>query len=101
MVGTSLAPTIDHWTTPMNLRTFGRTNLQVTPIGLGGYPFGGVNRAAGWNPFTPEGRQTAIATVHHALDMGINYVDTAPSYGDGNSESIFGEVLAEDGRRQR
>ena len=82
-------------------RPFGRTGLQVTPIALGGYPFGGVNRAAGWDPFTPEGRTMAITTVHRALDLGINYVDTAASYGDGNSESIFGEALAQDGRRQR
>jgi aryl-alcohol dehydrogenase-like predicted oxidoreductase len=82
-------------------RVFGRTGLRVTAIGLGGYPFGGVNRAAGWDPFTPEGRRTAIATIHRALDLGINYVDTAPSYGDGNSESICGEALAQGGYRQR
>ncbi|HEV2125801.1 MAG TPA: aldo/keto reductase [Chloroflexota bacterium] len=85
----------------MNTRTFGRTGLQVTPIALGGYPFGGVNRAAGWDPFTAEGRQAAIATIHRAIDLGINYVDTAASYGDGNSESIYGEALAQDGRRAR
>ena len=82
-------------------RVFGRTGLRVTAIGLGGYPFGGVNRAAGWDPFTPEGRRTAIATIHRALDLGITYVDTAPSYGDGNSESICGEALAQGGYRQR
>ncbi|MEZ4616846.1 MAG: aldo/keto reductase [Caldilineaceae bacterium] len=47
-----------------------------------------------WDPFSPNGRQTAIATVHAALDAGINYIDTAPSYGDGNSESIIGEATA-------
>jgi aryl-alcohol dehydrogenase-like predicted oxidoreductase len=78
-------------------RPFGRTGLQVRPIGLGGFPFGGVNRAADWDPFTPEGRRTAIATIHRALERGITYIDTAPSYGDGNSESIVGEALA--GRR--
>ena len=31
--------------------------------------------------------------MHEALDRGINYIDTAPSYGDGNSESIIGEVM--------
>jgi aryl-alcohol dehydrogenase-like predicted oxidoreductase len=82
-------------------RIFGRTGLAVTPIGLGGYPFGGVNRAAGWDPFTPEGRKIAIATIHRALERGISYVDTAPGYGHGNSESIFGEALAEGGRRER
>jgi aryl-alcohol dehydrogenase-like predicted oxidoreductase len=85
----------------MERRPFGKTGLRVAPIGLGGYPFGGVNRAAGWDPFTAEGRRVAIATVHRALERGITYVDTAPSYGDGNSESIFGEALAEGGRRQR
>lgn len=71
---------------------FGKTNLFVTRIALGGYPFGGVNKARGWDPFSAEGRQTAISTVHAALDAGINYIDTAPSYGNGNSESIIGEA---------
>jgi len=75
----------------------GKTNLEVARLALGGYPFGGVNRARGWDPFTPEGRRAAVATVHAALDAGINYIDTAPAYGDGNSESIVGE--ATQGRR--
>jgi aryl-alcohol dehydrogenase-like predicted oxidoreductase len=78
-------------------RTFGRTGLRVSRIGLGGFPFGGVNRAVGWDPWTPEGRRTAVATIHRALERGVNYLDTAPSYGDGNSEEIVGEALA--GRR--
>ncbi|HZP84326.1 MAG TPA: aldo/keto reductase [Chthonomonadaceae bacterium] len=72
---------------------FGRTGLTVTRLGMGGYPFGGVNEAAGWNPFTPDGRRTAIATIRHALEQGLTYFDTAPGYGDGNSESIYGEAL--------
>ena len=76
---------------------YGRTELQVTRLALGGYPFGGVNKARGWDPFTPEGRATAIKTIHAALDAGINIIDTAPSYGNGNSESIIGE--ATQGRR--
>ena len=83
----------------MEQRSFGTTGLFVTPIGLGGYPFGGVNRAAGWDPFTPEGRRTAIATVHRAIERGITLVDTAASYGDGNSEKIIGEALSSGGRR--
>ena len=77
----------------MKLRALGRTGLQVPPIGLGGFPFGGVNRAAGWDPFTSEGIRTALATIRRALERGITYVDTAPSYGDGNSERLFGEAL--------
>ena len=85
----------------MEQRRFGRTGLRVTPIGLGGYPFGGVSRAAGWDPFTPDGRRAAVATIHRAVERGLTYVDTAPGYGAGNSESIFGEALAQDGRRGR
>ncbi|MBL7199210.1 MAG: aldo/keto reductase [Anaerolineae bacterium] len=78
---------------------FGRTGLHVTRLALGGYPFGGVNRARGWDPFTSEGRSLAIETIHAALDAGINLIDTAPGYGDGNSESIIGE--ATQGRRDQ
>lgn len=73
--------------------TFGRTGRTVTRLGLGGFPFGGVNEAQDWNPFTPDGRATAVATIRRALELGINYFDTAPGYGDGNSESIYGEAL--------
>jgi aryl-alcohol dehydrogenase-like predicted oxidoreductase len=71
----------------------GDTGLQISRIALGGFPFGGVNRARSWDPWAPAGRKTAIATINRALDLGINYVDTAPSYGDGNSESIIGKVM--------
>jgi aryl-alcohol dehydrogenase-like predicted oxidoreductase len=72
---------------------FGKTGLFVTRLGLGGFPFGGINEAAGWNPFTPDGRATAIRTIRYALERGINYLDTAPGYGDGQSERIYGEAL--------
>jgi aryl-alcohol dehydrogenase-like predicted oxidoreductase len=71
---------------------FGRTELQVTRLALGGFPFGGVNRARQWDPYTPDGRQDAIRTIHAALDAGINYIDTAPGYGNGHSETITGEA---------
>lgn len=85
----------------LDRRVFGSTGLRVTPIGLGGFPFGGVNKAAGWDPFTPDGRATAIATIHRAIERGINYLDTAASYGDGNSEAVIGEALSSAGRRQQ
>lgn len=72
----------------------GRTGLEVPPIGLGGYPFSGVNRARGWDPYSEEGRRTAIRTINAAIDRGVTYVDTAPAYGDGHSETLIGEVMA-------
>ncbi|HVX42391.1 MAG TPA: aldo/keto reductase [Mycobacteriales bacterium] len=77
----------------MRTTILGRTGLEVSRLVLGGYPFGGVNRARGWDPFTEEGRRTAAATIDAALDAGVTYIDTAPSYGDGNSESIIGTVM--------
>jgi aryl-alcohol dehydrogenase-like predicted oxidoreductase len=72
---------------------FGSTDMTVFPIALGGYPFAGIHRAQGWDPYTPEGQKEAVKTVHAALDEGINYIDTAPGYGKGHSESIIGEAL--------
>ncbi len=72
---------------------YGDTGLQVSRIGVGGYPFSGVNRARDWDPYSPEGRKTVIETIHRALDLGINYIDTAPGYGDGHSEGLIGEAL--------
>jgi aryl-alcohol dehydrogenase-like predicted oxidoreductase len=77
----------------MEKRAFGDTGLRVSQIGLGGYPFSGVNRARERDPYSTTGRLTALATIHRALDLGINYIDTAPSYGDGHSERLIGEVM--------
>ncbi len=78
----------------MKKRKLGRTGLEVTPIAIGGAPFTYAHASMGWDPRLPEGRRAAIATIHAAIDQGINYVDTAPAYGDGYSETLFGEVMA-------
>ncbi|NBD24713.1 aldo/keto reductase [Paenibacillus glycinis] len=77
----------------MKYAVLGRTGLKASRLAVGGYVFAGVNKARGWDPYSAEGRQTAIGTIHAALDAGINYIDTAPSYGNGHSESIIGEVM--------
>jgi aryl-alcohol dehydrogenase-like predicted oxidoreductase len=77
----------------MKKRKLGRTGLEVSAIALGGAPFGYVNRANDWDPWSANGRKIAMATVNRALDRGINYIDTAPLYGDGNSETLIGEVM--------
>jgi aryl-alcohol dehydrogenase-like predicted oxidoreductase len=81
----------------MDKTRFGNTDMEVFRIALGGYPFAGVNRAQGWDPYAEDGKREATRTVHAALDGGINYIDTAASYGNGHSERIIGEALA--GRR--
>src|SRR5947207_13472939 len=66
----------------MRYRTLGRTGLQVSELGLGGL-FG--SRVGG------KGRSEAAAAVRRALDLGVNYIDTAPSYAD--SEEVLGIAL--------
>lgn len=76
----------------MTARTFekrriGRTDLEVTTLGLGGASLAGI--------FSAVPAEQARATVSHALDMGITYVDTAPQYGLGRSEHLVGDALRE------
>jgi L-galactose dehydrogenase len=70
----------------MQLRPLGRTGLQVSLVGFGGSPIGGVFR-----PVTPA---DADATVQAALDVGINYFDTSPYYNATVAESALGHALA-------
>ena len=58
----------------MKKRMLGRTGLNVSPIALGGASFGYVHRSANWDPWSDDGRKTAIATLNHGLDLGINYI---------------------------
>ena len=71
----------------MNYRTLGRTGLRVSEIGFGCGNVGGM--------LVRGSHEEQIEAVQRALDLGINYFDTASSYGDGLSETHLGEVLAE------
>jgi len=77
----------------MEKRTLGRTGLEVSPIAIGGAAFTYVQETRGWNPMSDEGREVVHRTLHTAIDNGINYVDTAPAYGNGYSETLVGEVM--------
>jgi aryl-alcohol dehydrogenase-like predicted oxidoreductase len=79
----------------MRKRVLGRTGLEVSPVAVGGAAFTYVNRARQWDPRSADGRRTIIAMLNLALDRGINYIDTAPLYGNGHSETLVGEVMRE------
>jgi aryl-alcohol dehydrogenase-like predicted oxidoreductase len=72
----------------MDYRLLGRTGVSVSPLCLGTMMFG---------PWGNDDRADAIRVIHHALDAGINFVDTADVYSSGVSEEIVGEALQ--GRR--
>src|SRR5579864_1080517 len=78
----------------MEYRDFGRTGMRVSVLGLGCGGFGGVGSAP--ELFGKgEDRTTAMALMNHAFDAGINYFDTADSYGGGESERAIGAWLKE------
>ena len=77
----------------MQKRKLGRTGLEVSPIAIGGAAFTYVHRSQGWDPMSDDGRKVVYKTLNAALDRGINYVDTAPAYGKGYSETLVGEVM--------
>jgi aryl-alcohol dehydrogenase-like predicted oxidoreductase len=77
----------------MERRRLGRTGLEVSPIALGGAPFGYVQRSRDWDPGSAAGQATTAATINTALESGINYIDTAAAYGDGQSETLIGRAI--------
>ncbi|MEX1020316.1 MAG: aldo/keto reductase, partial [Litorilinea sp.] len=81
----------------MEMTTLGRTGCVVSRLGFGGAPAGLTNYLQDYDPADTAQRRTVQAALETALALGITYFDTAPGYGDGASESIFGEVLADAG----
>ncbi len=67
-------------------RPIGRTALSVTELGLGSTPLGGMYRAVDVTE--------AVATVHAAFEAGIRYIDSAPLYDFGLSETRLGQAIA-------
>src|SRR5260370_40076669 len=81
----------------MRSRTLGRTGLRVSEIGFGGAPAGIAHYIEPWDPAAAAERDSVVRAVRRGLDLGLNYLDTAPGYGAGLGEEIYGEAIA--GRR--
>src|SRR4030095_14094988 len=76
----------------MRYRKLGRTGIEVSEIGYGAWGVGVVQ----WLGKTDEESLTAL---ERAIDLGVNFIDTALAYGEGHSERLVGEVIRS--RRER
>src|SRR5947209_2804565 len=74
----------------MQTKQFGTTDMHITPIGLGTWALGGGDWVGGWGS---QDDAASIATIDCALELGINWIDTAAAYGLGHAEEIVGRAL--------
>jgi aryl-alcohol dehydrogenase-like predicted oxidoreductase len=71
----------------MNYRQLGRTDMRVSEVSFGAWAIGGS-----WGPVRDE---ESYAALNRAVDLGVNFIDTADVYGDGRSEQLIGRLLNE------
>lgn len=76
----------------METRKLGNSDLQITPIGFGAWAIGGSGWEYAWGP---QEDTDSIAAIHRALELGVNWIDTAPVYGMGHSEEVVARALKE------
>lgn len=75
----------------MDTRQLGHTDMHITRIGFGAWAIGGGDWEYAWGP---QDDQRSIEAIHRALDLGINWIDTAAVYGLGHSEEVVARALA-------
>jgi len=75
----------------MRTRRLGDSDLDITPLGFGAWAIGGGDWAFGWGD---QDDGDSVAAIREALDLGVNWIDTAPVYGLGRSEEVVARALA-------
>ncbi len=74
----------------MQTRELGRTGIQISVIGFGTWAAGGTGWKATWGP---QDDNESIAAIRRALELGVNWIDTAAIYGFGHSENVVARAL--------
>jgi aryl-alcohol dehydrogenase-like predicted oxidoreductase len=74
------------------IRRLGRTDMEITRVGFGAWAIGGGDWAVGWGA---QDDGDSITAIRHAVERGINWIDTAAIYGLGHSEEVVRRALAE------
>ena len=75
----------------MHTRKLGNSDLYITPVGFGSWAIGGSGWEYAWGP---QDDTASIAAIHRALELGVNWIDTAAVYGMGHSEEVVARALA-------
>ncbi len=76
----------------------GRSGPEITRVGFGAWAIGGGGWAFGWGP---QDDQRSLDVMRHAIDLGVNWIDTAAVYGLGHSEEVVGRLLKQIPRSKR
>jgi aryl-alcohol dehydrogenase-like predicted oxidoreductase len=79
-------------------RRLGNSDLQLSTVGFGAWAAGGGGWAFGWGP---QDDTASIAGIRHALERGVNWIDTAAVYGLGHSEEVLHRALHDVALRER
>lgn len=74
----------------MIVNKLGNTGIRLSALGLGAWAIGGGGYQYGWGE---QDDKDSIATIHRAVELGINWIDTAPVYGLGHSETVVGQAI--------
>jgi aryl-alcohol dehydrogenase-like predicted oxidoreductase len=74
----------------METRKLGNSDLKITPVGFGAWAIGGSGWEFAWGP---QDDNDSIAAIHRALELGVNWIDTAAVYGLGHSEEVVARAL--------
>lgn len=74
----------------MEKKRLGNSDLELTPLGFGAWAIGGGDWQFAWGP---QDDNDSVAAIHKALDLGINWIDTAAVYGLGHSEDVVARAL--------
>jgi aryl-alcohol dehydrogenase-like predicted oxidoreductase len=74
----------------MKTKQLGNSDLSITPIGFGAWAIGGSGWEFGWGE---QDDKASVAAIHRALELGVNWIDTAAVYGMGHSEEVVALAL--------
>src|SRR3984885_202653 len=74
----------------MQTRTLGNSDLNITAVGYGAWAVGGSGWQFAWGS---QDDNDSIAAIHRALELGVNWIDTAAVYGLGHSEEVLARAL--------